>query len=779
MSLPRNVSGRSRRVSLAGRALAPAVAAALLVATPVRAQVVSVLDSNTGTLGLSFQDLAINAAGVLAFDASTDTTNQRGVFTFDPGTSTLTNVALATTNSTNNTVIRDITQVRINASGTVGFQVTFGGSTASARPQGVFTGTGSGTVLVIKSGATTSVNAPVPLNNTLSFFGIDDTGRSVLSGRSSGSPDRRYVLSGDGSAVASVVLDNVTSYAGVQGSGFYSFGSGVVRDDGQKVAFGAIHLPGPTFGDSGAYLLDTTSGSITTIEDEDSDPLFSFVAAPTGFLSDGDVVYQVTAGGNQLREFRRYDVATGTISKILDNNGDIGVPSSVQVNASGQLAYVAILDATGISNPLGPTGVYAGLDPIADEVAVPGASLLGGKVVSANNAVQLANGDIYFAYTLDTDNNGTADVGGVARSGRPTINRWNAAGGGDFLSAGNWSDGVAPNGVGVRAKLGDAISAPAAVNVNAAVTLDALSIEDADGYTISGSGSLTFDGPRYHVIGVRAGRHAINVPVTVSKPSGAINVDGTGSELSINAPLTFTNPDAYFRKNGTGTLVVPNVRAGALDLGSGVVQVAPNGANGGLSVVKHLVTSNVVPSTGDAFYTGSLDLTDNAMIVDYPTGDSPLAVITQAVASGYNGGAWTGTGVTSSTAAGNGVTAVGVAEASALGITTFFGESVDADAVLLRYTRQGDANLDGTTGIGDFSILAGNFNAVDSAWSRGDFNFDGVTGIADFSLLAANFNQSAPTGTGGRGVVPEPGAVAGVLLGVALLARRRSTVGAC
>jgi hypothetical protein len=116
---------------------------------------------------------------------------------------------------------------------------------------------------------------------------------------------------------------------------------------------------------------------------------------------------------------------------------------------------------------------------------------------------------------------------------------------------------------------------------------------------------------------------------------------------------------------------------------------------------------------------------------------------------------------------------VGYAEASAVGSpATFLGQPVDGTAVLVRYTRQGDANLDGTTGIGDFSLLGANFNQP-GKWNSGDFNYDGTTSIGDFSLLAANYNQSAASGVGGRpGAVPEP-ATLGLLTAAAVLGMRR------
>jgi hypothetical protein len=144
--------------------------------------------------------------------------------------------------------------------------------------------------------------------------------------------------------------------------------------------------------------------------------------------------------------------------------------------------------------------------------------------------------------------------------------------------------------------------------------------------------------------------------------------------------------------------------------------------------------------------TSRLNLNDGGLIVDY-TGGSPLSTITGQLTTGYASGAWNGNGINSAFAAASGLSdALGYAEASELfGAfpATFLGEDVDNSTVLVRYTLSGDANLDGTANIGDFSRVAASFNLA-GGWSNGNFNYDILVDIADFSLLAANFNQSIP-----------------------------------
>jgi hypothetical protein len=153
------------------------------------------------------------------------------------------------------------------------------------------------------------------------------------------------------------------------------------------------------------------------------------------------------------------------------------------------------------------------------------------------------------------------------------------------------------------------------------------------------------------------------------------------------------------------------------------------------------------------------------------------------VISGFAGGSWNGNGIVSSQ--GNATQlGVGYAEASVLpSVPGIFG-TVDTSAVLLRLTRLGDANLDGTVNLQDFNRLAGNFG-TGTRWDQGDFNYDGTVNLADFNRLAANFGLSAagPTVTPDDwarlgAAVPEPGSLGAVAIGAVALLRRRRRAGA-
>jgi hypothetical protein len=152
--------------------------------------------------------------------------------------------------------------------------------------------------------------------------------------------------------------------------------------------------------------------------------------------------------------------------------------------------------------------------------------------------------------------------------------------------------------------------------------------------------------------------------------------------------------------------------------------------------------------------TGELDLTNNAMIVDY-TGSSSIATIQSLITSGYNASAtpafWTGKGVRSTTAAADAInpsalkTGLGYAEATNIFTSlpaTWEGRTVDDTSVFVKYTYYGDVDLDEDVELADFNRLAAFFGQTGMRWNNGDFTYEGDVNLADFNRLAANFGQT-------------------------------------
>lgn len=198
---------------------------------------------------------------------------------------------------------------------------------------------------------------------------------------------------------------------------------------------------------------------------------------------------------------------------------------------------------------------------------------------------------------------------------------------------------------------------------------------------------------------------------------------------------------------------------------------------------------------------GKLDLTTRAVVIDY-AGASPLAAVANLIKSAATANRnWTGSGVTSSSAAADAArrTGIGLVEASALFPTlapgqtaTWNGVAVDSTSVLVRHTLYGDADLDGAVRLNDLVRLANMYGTTGNAtWNAGDFDYDGNVGLNDLVILANNYGSTLPGldlpappaappsdfaadwAYAQAAATPEPGALALLSLATALLARRR------
>ncbi len=110
-------------------------------------------------------------------------------------------------------------------------------------------------------------------------------------------------------------------------------------------------------------------------------------------------------------------------------------------------------------------------------------------------------------------------------------------------------------------------------------------------------------------------------------------------------------------------------------------------------------------------------------------------------------------------------------------IAVLYEDSDDPDALpdtlRLVWTAKGDANGDGAVSLLDLNALGANFGAADARWQYGDFNYDGEVSLLDLNTLGAHFGATAPIGGVFAPSVPEPAALALLLLGAPTLLRRR------
>lgn len=187
--------------------------------------------------------------------------------------------------------------------------------------------------------------------------------------------------------------------------------------------------------------------------------------------------------------------------------------------------------------------------------------------------------------------------------------------------------------------------------------------------------------------------------------------------------------------------------------------------------------------------TGFFDLTDNALIVRSTVSGyaAEIAAVRSLVGGWYTASAGLpgSTGLGSSLAfypAAGAFTTLAVYDNSGLPtggtvtFSTFAGQAVTANDILVKYTYIGDTNLDGVVDASDLSRALQGLNGGGTGWNFGDVNYDGVINFVDLGrILAALRGQGAPLSDavgGVGGVIPEPAAL-GLLAPAALLLSRR------
>jgi hypothetical protein len=236
-----------------------------------------------------------------------------------------------------------------------------------------------------------------------------------------------------------------------------------------------------------------------------------------------------------------------------------------------------------------------------------------------------------------------------------------------------------------------------------------------------------------------------SVPVTFK----ASNAAGS-STFTFNYTVS-TLPGFSISPGGQYTISGPSAAVQTLDVISGTATLSANIgtslSNGALTVENGVTVVLASSQTLTALQlngTGTLDVGQSSVIINYGTGPDPAATMLQWLASGSNGGAWNGTGIVSSAAAvtpGYGVGFGDGADGIAAGVT--------AGQIKLMYTLNGDVDLNGIVNGVDFGILAPNLNmAAPKGWEQGDFNYDGVVNGIDFNEMSANFNQAVSTSSG-------------------------------
>jgi autotransporter-associated beta strand protein len=540
----------------------------------------------------------------------------------------------------------------------------------------------------------------------------------------------------------------------------------------------AAHLPGPTSSGQGSWLIvdnpntPIQAGVITNTLPgggtggangnthymaisrsggfSETDAEFSQAASTTGTLSVQWDMYDVGPGRNFIFELEDTPTDTGNVGPYIET-------SNFNPPSSGDMEIATRTGPGGTYNDLGgaPNNAWVHMDLEVDLAAQDYQFIVDGVSKGTFGYINPGTVGPFVALNIEGQSNAgeTIYVDNVVVTNTlpgPNNLTWNNASANklwDTASSSNWNNSGpttvfnAQDNVTFNDNNGGAGNY--AVTLNSTVSPGSVTVNNSLGdYTISGTGSIGGTGSL-----TKSGNSKL-ILSTANTYSGGTTVNAGLLEIMRTNATTSALPKGAVTITGGTLQLATNVTAGS--------QASPTPASN-VNITSLAITGN-----------GTLDINNNHIIIDYTAGNDPIASIAALIKSGYAAGAWTGKGITSTTAQSNaGSYGIGYADAADPGNPA----GLASGQIEVMYTLLGDANLDGAVNGSDFAILATNFNKAVSGWDAGDFNYDGAANGSDFASLASNFNKGASqaadlaavnsfaSGNGLLTNVPEPASV--------------------
>jgi hypothetical protein len=402
-----------------------------------------------------------------------------------------------------------------------------------------------------------------------------------------------------------------------------------------------------------------------------------------------------------------YNLSGGALTSGFEVVGNGGTGNFDQSGGTNTINVSAGIGSDGLGLEIGGSGTSTYTLSGTGALSVSGKEYVGngGTGIFNQTGGTNTNSDLYVGYpsgcngTYTLSGNGSLLVGGVeAVAGTECIGIFNQSGGTNTV--GSIEIGEGPFSIGTYALSGGTAS----VYGNVYIGGSSGSPGGEGTLTVSNTGQMTATG-------------TVQVYNT-----GQLNINGgTIGATTLIGSYTQTAGNATFGQvTGGGKVMITG----------GETQL--NG-NGQASQIGGLTMSG----------TGTLDITNNSLIVNYGSGTDPAATIRGYLISGYNSGGakWTGAGITSSAAAANpSQYAIGYADGG--NPIDAANTGVPAGEIEVMYTVAGDANLGGSVDLSDLVIVASDFGMSGADWAEGDVNYDGNVDLSDLVIIASNFGAS-------------------------------------
>ena len=572
------------------------------------------------------------------------------------------------------------------------------------------------------------------------------------------------ILSGNRTVTAgAITVGNVNGSTGTLNVTNGTFSTGTFNvGTGNGTAIGVVNQTGGTLTLTGTQMILGNGGSGGTLTGNGGNGTYNLsggTLTATSVANRG-VMLGTNDGGTSIFNLSgtgNLDL-TGALSRLMVGRSDSPVVNTTNLfNQTGGTAAVSILTIGG-----------------------------GAAAATGLNSTFTATGGTFTATTfanLGTGNSGvvTMNIGGTASVTLPAFPTGRGTG---TTATINFDGGTLKNSAASATYMGGLtnafIKAGGArfdtANGDITITQDLLTdvVSTGGGLTKQGTNALTLTGTNTYT-----GTTTVSAGTLQVGNGGATGTIGSGpvvnnAALVVNRTGTLTTGTIDGSGTTTVTATGANLNAGrvrqtTLDIGAGnTVTVASNGGNAGTSTLANLNINA----------TGKLDLTNNDLIVD----NGNLTALTAKLSTGLdiNGSYGGGPGITSSAFANdpNFNTVLGIAANADLGYTSFSGQTVDNNDVLIKYTYFGDTDLNGVVDTAtDFDLYITGLTSGGSlgGWFYGDFDYNGIVdSSADFDLFITGLtSQGAPLLTAGSNgsnlvqAVPEPSTL--VLGGLALL----------
>ena len=350
-----------------------------------------------------------------------------------------------------------------------------------------------------------------------------------------------------------------------------------------------------------------------------------------------------------------------------------------------------------------------------------------------------------------------------------------------WSTAGNWSPATVPNSNSSVANFGNVITAPRTVTNNGTVTVQEMRFDNANKYTIAGTGSVTLDGDGTSpLVTVNQGSHDITVGVNLSDNAN-VNVD-PGASLNFNNVLNLNGNTLTKTLAGTMNL------NGTVNTGGGSVVVAA-GVAGGTGTVSGDLTNTggtVSPglSPGTLNVTGVYNQASGSLLIEIDgltpdTQHDVLNVTGDLIISGGSLDVVLGFAPTF----GNTFDILNFATADLSGMTlnlpnlgsglTWDSSQLAIDGTL-SLANLGDFNGDGSVNTDDYDIMRANWltGASPGLNELGEVTGDGLVNLDDFSLFKETLFGGLASAL--ASAVPEPNSLVLLLAVVPAWLVRRS-----